>query len=84
MMAAVTAPEPAGSSRRPLFWTCAVFAGGVLLNADRVPPWAAAVALLLIAWRLLSAYRGGGYPASRRVHCSPSRSWRSCSCAFTR
>ena len=62
MMAALTAPEPAGSSRRPLFWTCAVFAGGVLLNADRVPPWAAAVALLLIAWRLLSAYRGGGYP----------------------
>ena len=61
-MAAVMTPEPAGSSRRPLFWTCAVFAGGVLLNADRVPPWAAAVALLLIAWRLLSAYRGGGYP----------------------
>ena len=61
-MAAVTTAESAGSSRRPLFWTCAVFAGGVLLNADRVPPWAAAVALLLIAWRLLSAYRGGGYP----------------------
>jgi transglutaminase-like putative cysteine protease len=43
-------------------WTCAAFAGGVLLHADRVPPWAAAVALLLIAWRLLTAYRGGGYP----------------------
>ena len=62
MMAAVTTPEMAGSSARPLFWTCAVFAGGALLNVDRVPPWAAAVALLLIAWRLLGAYRGGAYP----------------------
>jgi transglutaminase-like putative cysteine protease len=34
----------------------------VLLHADRVPAWATAVALLLIAWRLLGAYRGAGYP----------------------
>ena len=62
MSAAVATPATDGASLRPLLWTCAVFAGGVLLHADRVPPWAAAVALLLIAWRLLSAYRGGGYP----------------------
>jgi protein-glutamine gamma-glutamyltransferase len=61
-MAAVATPATDGASQRPLLWTCAVFAGGVLLHADRVPPWAAAVALLLIAWRLLSVYRGGGYP----------------------
>jgi len=61
-MAAVATPESAGASLRPLLWTCAVFAGGVLLHADRVPPWAAAVALLLIAWRLLSAYRSGSQP----------------------
>jgi protein-glutamine gamma-glutamyltransferase len=61
-MAAVTTPESAGTSLRPLLWTSAVLAGGVLLHADRVPPWAAAVALLLIAWRLLTAYRGGGHP----------------------
>ena len=42
---------------RPLLWTCAAFAGGVLLHADRVPAWAAGIALLLIAWRLLSAHR---------------------------
>jgi protein-glutamine gamma-glutamyltransferase len=39
-----------------------VLAGGVLLHLDRVPAWAAAVALLLILWRLYTAYRGGGYP----------------------
>ena len=61
-MAAAATRESPGASRRPLFWTCAVFAGGVLLHADRVPPWAAAVALLLIAWRLLTAYRGIGQP----------------------
>jgi transglutaminase-like putative cysteine protease len=48
---------------RPLLWTCAAFGGGVLLHADRVPPWAAGIALLLIVWRLLSAHRGGGSPA---------------------
>src|SRR5262249_54387393 len=61
-MAAAMTPVSVDVSLRPLFWTCAVFAGGVLLHADRVPPWAAAVALLLIAWRLLTAYRGVGQP----------------------
>jgi transglutaminase-like putative cysteine protease len=61
-MATIATPAPDRPSLRPLLWTCAVFAGGVLLHADRVPPWAAAVALALIAWRLLTAYRGGGYP----------------------
>jgi transglutaminase-like putative cysteine protease len=62
-MATTVNPDSAAAAPlRPIFWTCAAFAGGVLLHADRVPPWAAAVALLLIAWRLLTAYRGGGYP----------------------
>ncbi|HEX4647520.1 MAG TPA: DUF3488 and transglutaminase-like domain-containing protein, partial [Steroidobacteraceae bacterium] len=38
----------------PLVWACAAFAGGVLLNVDRVPPWVAAVVLVLIAWRMAS------------------------------
>src|SRR5215469_16580794 len=65
-MAAATTSR---ASLRPLQWACAAFAGGVLLNADRVPPWAAGVALLFIAWRLLNAHRGGGYPgvATRAV-----------------
>jgi len=54
---------PAAAPLRPLLWTCAAFGGGVLLHADRVPPWAAGIALLLIVWRLLSAHRGGGSPA---------------------
>jgi len=66
----VAAPVPAVAAvpavpvaaLRPLLWTCAAFTGGVLLHADRVPPWAAGIALLLIAWRLLTAYRGGGDP----------------------
>ncbi len=48
-------PAPEAQQRlRPLAWACAAFAGGVLLNVDRVPPWTAAVALTLIAWRLAS------------------------------
>ena len=40
----------------PLAFACAAFAGGVLLNIDRVPMWSAPlVALLLMGWRLLSA-----------------------------
>jgi len=53
---------PAVAPLRPLLWTCAAFTGGVLLHADRVPPWAAGIALLFIAWRLLTAHRGGGDP----------------------
>lgn len=61
-MAAGAARESEALPLRPLLWTCAAFAGGVLLHADRVPPWAAAVALLFIVWRLLSAQRGLGFP----------------------
>src|SRR5258707_318160 len=47
------APQAAdGEALRSLAWACAAFAGGVLLNLYRVPPWTAATALLLIAWRL--------------------------------
>jgi protein-glutamine gamma-glutamyltransferase len=55
------AHPPAESERadalRPLGWVCAAFAGGALLNLDRVPLWAGAAALLLIVWRL-AAVRG--------------------------
>jgi len=61
-MANAATPMTSAALSRPLLWTCAAFAGGVLLHADRVPPWAAAIALLLILWRLLSAHQGGAYP----------------------
>jgi len=57
---------PARTSRivlRPLAWTCAAFAGGVLLHADRVPVWAAACALTLILWRVATARTSSWYPA---------------------
>jgi protein-glutamine gamma-glutamyltransferase len=60
--AAAATAGTAAAPLRPLLWTCTAFAGGVLLHADRVPPWAAGIAVLLIAWRLLSAFRGGGNP----------------------
>jgi len=60
----VALPSASAATLRPLLWTCAAFAGGVLLHADRVPPWAAGIALLLIAWRLLNAHRGGGDPGT--------------------
>jgi protein-glutamine gamma-glutamyltransferase len=47
----------------PLLWACAAFGGGVLLHADRVPAWALAAPLILIAWRLATARAGGGSPA---------------------
>jgi protein-glutamine gamma-glutamyltransferase len=40
---------------RALSFVCAAFAGGVLLNIDRMPAWAGATALALVAWRLWSA-----------------------------
>jgi transglutaminase-like putative cysteine protease len=46
-------------------WGCAAFTGGVLLHVDRVPLWASAAALALVAWRLLtarSAWRGPPLP----------------------
>jgi protein-glutamine gamma-glutamyltransferase len=54
------APDP--QALRPLQWACAVFAGGVLLHADRVPAWAVAGALILIAWRLATARSRGWFP----------------------
>ncbi|HEY2807597.1 MAG TPA: DUF3488 and DUF4129 domain-containing transglutaminase family protein [Steroidobacteraceae bacterium] len=40
---------------RALPLVCAAFAGGVLLNIDRMPAWAGATALLLVGWRLGTA-----------------------------
>jgi len=42
---------------RSTAWVLAAFAGGVMLHIDRVPPWAAIVALLCIAWRCAAAVR---------------------------
>src|SRR5438046_10694407 len=58
------AAAPSEVDRRlpPLAWACAALAGGVLLNVDRVPPWASAVALFLIAWRLKSERAGVRLP----------------------
>ena len=62
-MPAAVAPE---THRRlpPLAWACAAFAGGVLLNLESVPPWASAVALFLIAWRLTSERVGMRLPGT--------------------
>ena len=57
-MATLTADkDPAPMSRDGLMWATVAFGAGVLLNADRIPPWAPAVALLFIAWRVLAARR---------------------------
>jgi transglutaminase-like putative cysteine protease len=61
-MAAPQAPD--GEALRSLAWACAAFAGGVLLNLDRVPPWTAATALLLIAWRLTTERSGVRLPGT--------------------
>src|SRR5438270_597685 len=60
------AAAPSEVDRRlpPLAWACAAFAGGVLLNVDRVPPWASAVALFIIAWRLTSERAGMRLPGT--------------------
>jgi protein-glutamine gamma-glutamyltransferase len=49
--------QPAAERAPPgaLGWVSAAFAGGVLLHLDRVPAWASAAALILIAWRLVAA-----------------------------
>ncbi|HWW79332.1 MAG TPA: DUF3488 and transglutaminase-like domain-containing protein [Steroidobacteraceae bacterium] len=36
-------------------WTSLALGGGVLLHADRVPPWVVGIAFALIAWRLVAA-----------------------------
>ncbi len=51
-------------ARRALAWACAAFAGGVLLNFDRVPAWTTAAALLLIAWRLTTERTGARLPGT--------------------
>src|SRR5437764_1154261 len=63
---AMPAAAPSEADRRlpPLAWACAAFAGGVLLNVDRVPPWASAVALFLIAWRLTGERAGMRLPGT--------------------
>src|SRR5256885_17257075 len=58
------APRADGAALRPLAWACAAFAGGVLLNCDRVPAWTAAAALLLIAWRLTTERSGARLPGT--------------------
>ena len=64
MPAAASSTDPARGAWPPLVWACAAYAGGVLLNADRVPLWAAAAALALIAWRLATARTGRWFPGT--------------------
>ena len=40
----------------PLTWTSLALGGGVLLHADRVPPWVVGIAFTLIAWRLTAGF----------------------------
>ena len=63
-MAAAPAPPADREALRPLAWACAAFAGGVLLNCDRVPAWTPATALLLIAWRLTTERSGARLPGT--------------------
>ena len=71
------APPADRAALRPLAWACAAFAGGVLLNCDRVPAWTAAAALLLIAWRLTTERSGarprGGSDADEWLGLRPLR-----------
>jgi protein-glutamine gamma-glutamyltransferase len=54
-----TAPAHAPErTQRALIWACAALAGAVLLHVDRVPGWASAGTLALIAWRLTVARPG--------------------------
>lgn len=62
-MPAVAAPPAAPApDLRGLAWCCAAFAGGVLLHVDRVPLWASAAALALVAWRLATVRSTGRGP----------------------
>ncbi len=64
MAAATPALESPRAPPAPLVWACAAFGGGVLLHVDRMPLWAAAAALALIAWRLVTARARGWYPGT--------------------
>jgi transglutaminase-like putative cysteine protease len=66
----VKKPVPEGALT-PLAWATSAFAAGVLLNADRVPPWVPVAALIFVCWRLAVAWR----PA--RVLRLPGTAWRS-------
>jgi transglutaminase-like putative cysteine protease len=50
-------PRAPEGSRRGLWWAALSLVAGILLNADRVPAWAPAAALLFAGWRLLAAGR---------------------------
>ena len=58
-MAAAATRESAGASLRPLFWTCAAFAGGVLLHA------------LTVAVLLAITALAGFIPARRATRVDP-------------
>jgi transglutaminase-like putative cysteine protease len=64
MKARLPAESPPAGAVRPLAWACAAFAGGALLNLDRVPLWAGAASLLLIGWRLAAARGAVRLPGS--------------------
>ncbi|MDB6089706.1 MAG: transglutaminase [Gammaproteobacteria bacterium] len=49
---------------RPLAWASAALGCGVLLHADRVPPWASGIAIAFILWRLAGAVRPVGLPGA--------------------
>jgi protein-glutamine gamma-glutamyltransferase len=59
------APRPPGwlssawgaAAWTPLAWTSLALSGGVILHADRVPPWVVGIAFALIAWRLAASAR---------------------------
>jgi transglutaminase-like putative cysteine protease len=54
-MYGVAKVQPPEGSRRGLMLATGAFAAGVLLNVDRVPYWVPIAALLLVAWRSLTA-----------------------------
>ncbi len=59
-----TAQPEQPSALRPLAWACAAFAGGILLQVDRVPLWASVACVGLILWRLAAARRGLWLPGA--------------------
>ncbi len=68
MPTVVASPAAAAPDLRGLAWCCAAFTGGVLLHVDRVPLWASAAALALVAWRLLTGRSSGrGAPLAARA-----------------
>ncbi|MBV9695912.1 MAG: DUF3488 domain-containing protein [Gammaproteobacteria bacterium] len=52
------------STWRPLAWAAAALAGGVLLQADRLPLWATLAALAAIGWRLAAERRALWLPGA--------------------